>query len=416
MKKALIVILTIVLIAASLGFCGWYFFLRQPVLKVEFYGNSDVVECLSGSGEYKIDDEVVLIAGDRIGYDFVSWLKDGKVVSTESTYTFTMSEETSGRYTAQYSVKEFQISGQGSAFSDLVTNAKYNEVVFVNVVVPNGFYIDEVYYVLEDSQEKIVIEKNNFKMPPSNISIFVSIKEIDYTITYNLQGGSFDGNKIESYTINTPTFVLPQPKLDGYVFTGYTDDENSTPVLEYQIQKGSSKDINVTANWVLTPLEIKSNVQGPGSLTIGSSAYYGDDVNFSFVAEKKYYLSEIYYIVDGTEEKVYIAENTFKMPNKPITVYAVFEIIQYSLNVHTQNGEVVLSKLKAAEGEEITVTVIPNEGYRLLRIYYTTEGSPINFDIDGRFVMPRKDVDIYAKFITDDNYIITIDNPSIISF
>ena len=389
-------IFLIIAIVAGIGFSGWYLFLREPVLKVEFYGASDVVKYLSGDGEYKENDKVVLVAEDKEGYDFAFWLKDGKSVSTEKTYSFVMSEETSGKYTAQYNPREFEIFSPDGNISE--STAKTDELVFVNVAVPKGFCVDEIYYVKQNTEERVDINDSQFKMPPSNISIVVTIKEIDYVITYNLQGGSFDGNEIETYTINTPTFVLPTPKLDGYSFIGYTDEENVDPILNYEIKKGTYKDITVTANWELAPLSIKTNIEGEGSLDINSSAFLGDEVSFVVRPEEGYSLEEIYYIVDGSDEKVFIEGESFEMPNKPITIYVVFNKAEYSLTTVTENGLVSLSKQTATAGEEITVTATPNTGYEVVSCFYIAENTLTQVEFTSSFIMPANNVEVFVVF------------------
>lgn len=44
-----------------------------------------------------------------------------------------------------------------------------------------------------------------------------------YAITYNLEGGSFDSTPVSSFNVHTPTFDLPTPTKEGYVFDGWTD-------------------------------------------------------------------------------------------------------------------------------------------------------------------------------------------------
>ena len=72
---------------------------------------------------------------------------------------------------------------------------------------------------------------------------------VPYTITYNLNGGSVAGQNPTSYTIETATFTLTNPTLDGYTFAGWTGTGLSSATTSVTIAKGSTGDRNYTANW-----------------------------------------------------------------------------------------------------------------------------------------------------------------------
>ena len=48
---------------------------------------------------------------------------------------------------------------------------------------------------------------------------------VEYPITYNLGGGYFEEDVPQSYTYETPTFSVPSPVKDGYIFAGWTTEE-----------------------------------------------------------------------------------------------------------------------------------------------------------------------------------------------
>lgn len=70
-----------------------------------------------------------------------------------------------------------------------------------------------------------------------------------YTITYNLDGGTvFYGNPT-NYNLFTETFTLNNPTKQGYDFIGWTSSTLPEPKLTVTISKGSSGDIEFTANY-----------------------------------------------------------------------------------------------------------------------------------------------------------------------
>ena len=72
--------------------------------------------------------------------------------------------------------------------------------------------------------------------------------EVDYTITYDLAGGTVDGNPI-SYTINTNDITLKNPTKIGYTFVGWTGSNGKTKQMTVVIKKGSTGNKNYIANW-----------------------------------------------------------------------------------------------------------------------------------------------------------------------
>lgn len=72
-------------------------------------------------------------------------------------------------------------------------------------------------------------------------------EQTKYYITYDYDGGVAFGNPGD-YTEND-SFILNNPFKTGYIFTGWTDDKNSTPVMSKMVYKGTMGDIRFTAHW-----------------------------------------------------------------------------------------------------------------------------------------------------------------------
>ena len=75
---------------------------------------------------------------------------------------------------------------------------------------------------------------------------------INYTISYDLNGGAVAVSNPTSYNIETPTFTLNNPVRLGYTFVGWTGSNGTTPQKSVSIYKGSignkSYKANFTAN------------------------------------------------------------------------------------------------------------------------------------------------------------------------
>ncbi len=83
----------------------------------------------------------------------------------------------------------------------------------------------------------------------SNLTIYAVWEAINYTITYDLAGGRVSTANPATYNVETNNFTLTNPTRSGYVFTGWTGTNGTTPQKNITISKGSSGDRTYTANW-----------------------------------------------------------------------------------------------------------------------------------------------------------------------
>lgn len=72
---------------------------------------------------------------------------------------------------------------------------------------------------------------------------------VNYTINYDLNGGTVAVSNPTSYNIETPTFALNNPIRLGYVFAGWTGSNGTTPQKNVSIYKGSTGNKFYKANW-----------------------------------------------------------------------------------------------------------------------------------------------------------------------
>ncbi len=86
-------------------------------------------------------------------------------------------------------------------------------------------------------------------MPAENLTITAQWTVNQYTIAYDLAGGTAEGNP-DTYTIETGAFTLKNPTKSGYTFTGWSgtglDGENNMTVT---IPTGSTGNRTYTAHW-----------------------------------------------------------------------------------------------------------------------------------------------------------------------
>ena len=115
---------------------------------------------------------------------------------------------------------------------------------------------------------------------------------IEYTITYNLDGGTNAINNPSTYQVDTETITLAEPTKNGYTFngwsvTGLTGDANT----EVTILQGSTENKMYTANW--TPIEYTITYNLDGGTVTNPTTYTieSDDITLNNPSKATYYFT-----------------------------------------------------------------------------------------------------------------------------
>ena len=151
-----------------------------------------------------------------------------------------------------------------------------------------------------------------------------------YTITYDLAGGTAEGNP-NTYTIETGAFTLKNPTKSGYTFTGWSgtglDGENNMTVT---IHTGSTGNRTYTAHWryngsghSYSYYTIKATAGAGGSIAPSGnvSVREGRDQTFTITPDKGYAVAKV--LVDGKSVGA-VKSYTFKNVTKDHTIEAIF--------------------------------------------------------------------------------------------
>lgn len=177
-------------------------------------------------------------------------------------------------------------NANGGTGSTATSNHKYGEA---KTLTPNGFSKTGYSFagwatsasgnvVYSNSQSVSNLTATN----GGTVNLYAKWTPVNYSITYNLNGGSISGQKT-SYTIETSTFSLPTPTRTGYLFTGWTGSNGSTPSKSVSISKGSTGNKSYTANW--TPKKLTTtfyrNLNSSDTTTAQQVFTYGVSQSFS---------------------------------------------------------------------------------------------------------------------------------------
>ena len=151
-----------------------------------------------------------------------------------------------------------------------------------------------------------------------------------YTITYDLAGGTVEGNP-DTYTIETVAFTLKNPTKSGYTFTGWSgtglDGENNMTVT---IPKGSTGNRIYTAHWryngsghSYSYYTIKATAGAGGSISPSGnvSVREGRDQTFTITPDKGYAVSNVK--IDGKSIGA-VKSYTFDNVRRTHTIEVIF--------------------------------------------------------------------------------------------
>ena len=94
-----------------------------------------------------------------------------------------------------------------------------------------------------------------------NITLEANWKPTEYTIKYNLNGGTNNSENPEKYTIESDTINLRNPSRRGYDFMGWFSDSAFSNMVT-SISKGSTGSKTFYAKWTAIHYSIKYNLNG----------------------------------------------------------------------------------------------------------------------------------------------------------
>ena len=234
-------------------------------------------------------------------------------VITPTTYTVTVGNDGNGTGTASPST-----AAAGTTITLTAT--------------PNKGYHFKEWQVISGG---VTIKDDKFLMPNDNVEVKAIFEKdapapTEYTITYDLAGGTAEGNP-DTYTIETRTFTLKNPTKSGYTFTGWSgtglDGENNMTVT---IPTGSTGNRTYTAHWryngsghSYSYYTIKATAGAGGSISPSGnvSVREGRDQTFTITPDKGYAVANVK--IDGKSIGA-VKSYTFENVSRTHTIEVIF--------------------------------------------------------------------------------------------
>lgn len=372
---------------------------------------------------YTVEDETVtLSAPTRVHYTFGGWFEDGKLVETidalrlcdiklvakwiADKYTITYNlngGECNDALVTEYTVETADIvlpilTKKGYAFCGWYDNAAFDDKSLNNI--PSGSYgninlyakfsiveytisydlqggvnsiSNPTIYTIEDqnivlsapSRECYTFDgwfENGTKVESvevvrcENVNLAAKWTAIEYSIAYNLDGGSCDEELTVKYNVESDDIILPDLSKDGYKFVGWFIGEKKIE----KIAKGSHGDLKISAKWSMATYTVEyvcdGNHDNPTELAVDEEYTLKD-------AEKTGYSFEGWHSDESLQTRVY----TIISSGETVTMYAKFAPVTYTITYDYSGGEGVENlSTYTIESEDIILNAAGKNGFEFL--------------------------------------------------
>ena len=301
----------------------------------------------------------------RLGYTFEGWNPEIPDIMQTENITVTAKWKTSPIYTITY------VTNGGTISKTAVYDKKYSsetptfDLVQSSEITRNGYTFAGWYIDKELTQDTDTYLKGELKR---NISLFAKWTPKDYSLTYELNGGTLSTPNPVTYNIETDTFILSEPTKENYDFIGWTSSDILSPTLNLSINKGSFGDKTFTANYRGVSHQITYVLNGGTNSSLNPSLYYYGEGVGSF--ENPYrikYQFEGWYSKDGTGDDWGQAVTSISSTKlEDVTIYAKWSL-KYQVDTPTSS---------IATGSTINKDT-------LIELSCTTEDATIYYVIDS---------------------------------
>ncbi|WP_022773719.1 InlB B-repeat-containing protein [Butyrivibrio sp. AE2015] len=349
---------------------------------------------------YNIETETFTLNNPvKEGYKFIGWSGTDLTGNENTEVTIEQGSTGNRTYTAnwikQHTVKFYVDGALVESATQIVDDGETAKEYSPGT--KTGYTFDGWY---KDSTWTENTEKYDFTTEvKADLNLYGKYNPVEYTITYNLDGGTLETGKTnpDSYTIETATFTLNNPVKEGYTFTGWsgtglTGSENMTVT----VTKGSTGNRTYTANWSVNSYKVTYKL--PDDAPTDSIVKIGENTGSSLTAyhdfgtefdtsEAKVTVPTGYTFKGWALENTTAILSTYTMPANNDTVF-VAQIVtdtskwKYSIKFFKQN----ITDDEYTEDTKAAVNDIPASSTKKVSIndIYTTYAGTYgdNFTLD----------------------------------
>ena len=347
---------------------------------------------VTGGGSYNQGETCTLTATANNGYTFVNWTKDGTQVSTNPTYSFTVTE--AATYVAHFSANSYTVDvtanpSNGGTVSGGGTYS-YGQSCTVSASAATGytfeFWRENGNYVTSQANYTFTVTGER------NLEARFSSQNFEITATADpTAGGSISG--VGSYQYGS-TCTLTATANNGYTFVNWTKDGtqvSTNPTYSFTVTESANYVAHFSVN-SYTVSVTASPTEG-GDVSGGGTYDYGQSCTVSATAATGYTFE--FWRENGN----YVtsqANYTFTVTGDR-NLEARFSLQTYSITAHADptEGGVVTGDGNYHYGETCTLTATANTGYTFVN--WTKNGTQVSTNPTYNFTVTET-ADYVAHF------------------
>ena len=328
---------------------------------------------VTGSGTYNHFETCTLTATPNANYYFVNWTKNGEVVSTNASYSFTVTE--GATYVAHFQINSYEISVTANPTEGgSVTGAgtyNHGSTCTLTATANTGYTFSSW-----TKNGSVVSSNPTYSFTVTENATYVANFTLNmFTITVSADpaaGGSVAGGGAYLYGENCTVSAMPTA---GYTFTNWT--KNGTVVSSDATYTFTvTQDAALVAHFNLDHYNITTSVdpEATGTATGGGSFTYGETCTLTATPNTGYAF------VNWTKNGTVVSNNasySFTVTGNGSYV-AHFDVARYTLTVLAEpaEGGTVHGGGTYQYGQTATLRTTANEGYTFVN--WTKDGSVVS--------------------------------------
>ncbi len=211
-------------------------------------------------------ETATILEPTKAGYTFTGWTFEGQETPVKE---LQLAKGSVGNksYTANWQLNTYTLAWDLNGGEISTTPATSYNVTSAAISVPNPTKTDYEFLGWTSAQGAVPVK--NLIIPTGtvgDISYTANWAPVQYTITYNLAGGTNNSANPTAYS-HESAFALGEPTRTGYTFTGWTFEGQEAPTKDVAVAAGTRGEKSYTANWEIITYTITYNQNGGTSYT-----------------------------------------------------------------------------------------------------------------------------------------------------
>lgn len=303
--------------------------------------------------EYTVESvDIALPSLTKKGYAFDGWY-DNATFDGESVNNIPRGSYGNISLYAKFSVVEYTISYDLQGGVNSISNPTKYTIEDENIVLSAP---SREYYAFDGWFENGLKVESVEVARCENVKLTAKWTAIEYTITYDLDGGVCQAKLSAKYSIESEDVILPIPSKDGCKFDGWYIGGKRIE----KIEKGSYGDVTIVAKWRGATYAVQyvcdGNHDNPTELAVDEEYTLKD-------AEKTGYSFEGWHSDESLQTRVY----TVISSGETVTLYAKFAPVTYTLTYDYSGGEGVENpSTYTIESEDIILNAASKIGFEFM--------------------------------------------------